>query len=99
MDSISGVRYAVIFIGALLLTRFRPAWLSENFGPWQLFTKIVATCLVVAGLVIIGLSGRGGSTSSVASWRERETQHPAKLTHSAGVFGIPVGRVLVAGGF
>jgi len=83
VDSISGVRYAVIFIGALLLTRFRPAWLSENFGPWQLFTKIAATCLVAAGLVIIGMSGGGASTNSVASWRERETRHPAKLTHSA----------------
>ena len=97
VDSISGVRYAVIFIGALLLTKFKPALLSENFGPWQMFTKIVATCLVAAGLVIIGTRGKGANTNSAASWDE--TRHPATLTRSAIVFRIPVRPVLVTSGF
>ncbi|HLH07301.1 MAG TPA: EamA family transporter [Terriglobales bacterium] len=57
VDSISGVRYAIIFIGALLLTKFRPQWLSEDFSGWQLLTKFIGTALVVAGLVLVGLSG------------------------------------------
>ncbi len=45
VDSISGVRYAVIFIAAYLLTRLRPEWLKEDFRGWQLVTKVAATCL------------------------------------------------------
>jgi drug/metabolite transporter (DMT)-like permease len=60
VDAISGVRYAVIFLGALLLTKFRPAWLEEKFRGWQLVTKALATCLVVAGLILAGMS-KGGS--------------------------------------
>jgi len=68
VDAIAGVRYAVIFVGALLLTKFRPSWLKERFGGWQLVTKVIATCLVVAGLVLVGLAGgtagnSGGPTS------------------------------------
>jgi uncharacterized membrane protein len=68
VDAISGVRYVVIFLGALLLTEFRPDWLQENFRGWQLVTKTAATCLVVAGLVIVGLSGgnQGNSGSPTA---------------------------------
>jgi uncharacterized membrane protein len=57
VDAISGVRYVVIFLGALLLTKFKPDWLSENFSGWQLVTKFTATAMVVAGLVVVGLSG------------------------------------------
>src|SRR5579859_1692064 len=63
VDSISGVRYVVIFLGALLLTKFRPAILQESFGGWQLFTKTTATALVVAGLVLVGMSGGKGAGS------------------------------------
>ena len=52
VDAISGVRYAIIFIGALLLTKLRPTWLKEDFGGWQLLGKVIATALVVAGLMI-----------------------------------------------
>jgi len=71
VDAISGVRYAVIFLGALLLTKFRPAWLQEKFRGWQLVSKAIATCLVVAGLVLVGMSkgNRGGSTSPTAFCR------------------------------
>lgn len=57
VDSISGVRYAIIFIGALLLTKIKPTWLKEDFRPWEMFTKILATCFVVAGLVLVGTTG------------------------------------------
>jgi drug/metabolite transporter (DMT)-like permease len=57
VDAISGVRYVVIFLGALLLTKFKPDWLRENFSGWQLVTKFIATAMVVAGLVVVGLSG------------------------------------------
>jgi drug/metabolite transporter (DMT)-like permease len=57
VDAISGVRYVVIFLGALLLTEFKPDWLRENFSGWQLVTKSIATAMVVAGLVVVGLSG------------------------------------------
>jgi drug/metabolite transporter (DMT)-like permease len=64
VDAISGVRYAVIFIGAYMLTKMRPNWLRENFRGGQMVTKLVATCLVVAGLVMVGLQGRGNGASS-----------------------------------
>lgn len=63
VDAISGVRYAVIFLGALMLTKLRPTWLKENFRGWQLLTKTAATALVVAGLILVGLSG-GKSTGA-----------------------------------
>jgi len=64
VDAISGVRYAIIFIGALLITRFHPSWLKESFRGWQLATKVIATLLVVAGLVLVGLSGDHASGGS-----------------------------------
>lgn len=66
VDSISGVRYVLIFLGAYLLTRFRPKLLSENFTGWILTSKAVATALVIAGLVLLGLSG-GGATQNASS--------------------------------
>jgi drug/metabolite transporter (DMT)-like permease len=67
VDAISGVRYTIIFIGAFALTKFRPEWLRENFSGRQLVTKSVATLLVVAGLVLVGLSGGNTGQASVAS--------------------------------
>jgi drug/metabolite transporter (DMT)-like permease len=67
VDAISGVRYVIIFLGALLLTKFRPQLLRENFRGWEFATKAIATCLVVAGLVLVGLNGakagRSGPTA------------------------------------
>jgi uncharacterized membrane protein len=73
VDAISGVRYVIIFLGALLLTRLHPDWLKEHFRGWQFVTKASATCLVVAGLVLIGMSGRNeGHSGGVAVWRRNE---------------------------
>jgi drug/metabolite transporter (DMT)-like permease len=59
VDAITGVRYVVIFAGSYALTVIRPRLLREDFVGAALFGKSVATALVVAGLVLIGLHGSG----------------------------------------
>jgi drug/metabolite transporter (DMT)-like permease len=66
VDSISGVRYALIFMGAYLLTRLKPKWLRENFTGWVLVGKVIATALIVAGLVELGWGGSGGEGAGPA---------------------------------
>ena len=56
VDAISAERYAIIFLGAFLITRLKPSWLSESFHGWVLAGKIAATGLVAAGLVLLGQS-------------------------------------------
>lgn len=72
VNAISGARFAVIFLGAYLLTRLKPSWLKEDFGGWQLATKTFATALVIAGLAVTSLSGgaKGTGSSSAASRRQ-----------------------------
>ena len=79
VDSISGVRYAVIFVLAFALTRMRPSWLKEDFRGWKLVTKITATCMVVAGLIIVGMSGRqiGSGSPSAVFHRNSVSPQPA----------------------
>jgi len=55
VSAISGVRFVIIFLGAYAVTRLKPAWFREDFRRWVLFAKLTATCLVVAGLVLVGL--------------------------------------------
>jgi drug/metabolite transporter (DMT)-like permease len=61
VSAIAGLRYAIIFLAAYLITKYKPQWLRETFRGWTLTAKSVATILVVAGLILVGLSGRGGS--------------------------------------
>ncbi len=61
VEAISGVRYVIIFIGAYGITRMKPSWFCEDFGRRALLFKAAATCLVIVGLVIVGL--QGGSVS------------------------------------
>jgi uncharacterized membrane protein len=76
VDAISGVRYAVIFLGAYLLTQLRPRWLRENFQGWTLVGKSLATLLIVAGLVFLGLSGKGeNSGPSARLWFKWAPSH------------------------
>jgi drug/metabolite transporter (DMT)-like permease len=84
VDAISGVRYVVIFVGALLLTKFRPTQLKETFHGARLVTKTVATGLVVAGLVVAGISGgnKGNGGSPTAKIRPS----PATPTLNVPVF-------------
>jgi drug/metabolite transporter (DMT)-like permease len=62
VEAISGVRYVIIFLGAYGITKLRPQWFCEDFGLRALTFKAIATCLVVAGLVLLGLNGGGGAT-------------------------------------
>ena len=57
VDAITAVRYVIIFIGAYLLTHVKPDWLTENFAGRVLLGKTMATLMVVAGLVWLGLKG------------------------------------------
>jgi uncharacterized membrane protein len=76
VDAISGVRYAFIFVGAYLLTRFKPEWLRENFTGWVLVGKAVATGLIVAGLVNLGLAGSGSASAGPAILIAKVTPAP-----------------------
>ena len=55
VEAISGVRYVIIFIGAYGITRLKPSWFCEDFGKRALTFKVIATCLVVAGLGLVGM--------------------------------------------
>ena len=69
VDAISGVRYAIIFVAAYGVTQLRPDWLRENFQGFVLVGKSVATLLIVAGLVLLGLHGKGKGGSPAARLR------------------------------
>lgn len=74
VSAITGLRYVIIFLGAYGLTRIRPVWLRENFTGQALIGKGVATALVVAGLVLLGLRGgeeenRAGARAPSREWR------------------------------
>jgi uncharacterized membrane protein len=69
IDAISGLRYVIIFVGAYLITKLKPAWMCENFRPRVLIGKSVATALVVAGLALLGVS-IPGKLRSAHAWCE-----------------------------
>jgi prolipoprotein diacylglyceryltransferase len=57
VEAISGVRYVLIFLLAYAITKFKPEWFREDFHALPLIAKLIATCLIVAGLVLAGLHG------------------------------------------
>lgn len=59
VDAISGLRYAIVFVGVFLVGKYHPGWLHEDYRGWPLAAKIIATALVVTGLVLVGLGGTG----------------------------------------
>lgn len=63
VNAISGVRYAIIFVAAYAITRWKPSWFREDFRKWPLIAKATATCLVIAGLALMGLGGGSASGS------------------------------------
>ncbi len=67
VDAITGIRYAIIFAGAYAITKWRPAWMWENFAGWTLILKSIATALVIAGLVLLGLNDRTDQKASSAT--------------------------------
>jgi uncharacterized membrane protein len=66
VGAISGVRYVIVFIGAYLVTNFRPSWFTEDFSKRALTFKAIGTALVVAGLVVVGLYGGKAGGGSAA---------------------------------
>ena len=66
VSALAGVRYATIFIGVYLLTKYKPKWLKEVFTGWTLTAKIVATALVIAGLAVISVGGNAGASGASA---------------------------------
>jgi uncharacterized membrane protein len=64
VEAIAGVRYMIVFVGAYLITRFRPSWFKEQFRGPALTTKIAATCLVIAGVVVIAVQGGGAQNGA-----------------------------------
>lgn len=76
VDAITAIRYVIIFVGAYLLTRLRPDWLKENFGRRAMIGKSIATLLVAAGLVLLGL--RGGEVGG----------QPGAWLHRGGEFAL-----------
>jgi drug/metabolite transporter (DMT)-like permease len=77
VNAVAGVRYAVIFLGAFLLTKFRPMWLKETFCGSELAGKSIATLFVIAGLAVVGLAGGNkGGAGPAALWnRSRFSSH------------------------
>lgn len=61
VDSIAGLRYALIFVGVWLITRYHPQWLREQFSGWPLTAKVIGTGLITAGLVLLGLHNHSAS--------------------------------------
>jgi uncharacterized membrane protein len=76
VQSTSGIRYATIFIGAYLISRFKPSWFREDFGGMALIAKIAGTCLVIVGLLLVGLHGRNGGEIGVVSGRNSARATP-----------------------
>ncbi len=64
--AIAGVRYTIIFLGAYLITNLKPDWLAEDFHRRVLIGKSIATALIIAGLVLIGILGRKGDSNEAA---------------------------------
>ncbi|HET9742631.1 MAG TPA: EamA family transporter [Terriglobales bacterium] len=71
VDAISGVRFAIIFVGALLLTKLRPKWLSEDFSGRTLVIKTVATGVIIVGMVWLATHGghQAAGAGSAELWR------------------------------
>jgi drug/metabolite transporter (DMT)-like permease len=76
VDAITGLRYVIIFAGSYVLTLLRPRLLREDFSGAVLFGKSLATTLVVAGLVLVGLYG-GPELQSSKLRRTRATTEAA----------------------
>lgn len=57
VEAISGVRYVIVFLGAWAITRWRPSWFCEDFTRRAMWIKLIGTAMVVAGILLAGLSG------------------------------------------
>src|SRR5579885_1600331 len=83
VDAISGVRFAIIFVGALLLTKLRPQWLREDFTGRTLVVKTLATASIVVGM--IWLSTHGGHQEAGAATAQLRARPHVALSYYAPV--------------
>jgi len=79
VDAISGVRFVIIFVGALLLTRFRPKWLTEDFSGRTLIIKVVATAVIVAGMMWLATHGGHEEAEATTASLHRATSEICKI--------------------
>lgn len=94
VSAMGGVRYVIIFAGALLLTKLKPQWLKENFRGTQLVTKTLATAMVIAGVILVGLSGKqSGSPSSASVVNPRTTLSRLEVSDSQQAYAALLIRV------
>ncbi len=77
VEAISGVRYIVVFIGAYAITTLKPDWFQEDFHRWVLAAKVIATGLVVAGLVVVAMRG-GGDQMAIKKTPSATSTAPAQ---------------------
>ncbi|HLK49021.1 MAG TPA: EamA family transporter [Bryobacteraceae bacterium] len=95
VDAISGVRYAIIFVGVYVITTAKPEWLREDFRRPTLIGKGFATALITAGLVLVGSRSPGGG-ADVADAQGRASratpqptiETPTHLCHRTSSFSM-----------
>jgi len=92
VDAITGLRYVIIFAGSYALTVLRPRWLHEDFSGTILLGKAIATALVVAGLVLVGLhaSGPQAETAKLTSIEVRQRRRPPESPPPSAVIRHPL---------
>jgi uncharacterized membrane protein len=56
VEALGGLRYAVVFLAAYLITKYHPRWLCERFSARALAFKSLATAAVIAGLILVSTS-------------------------------------------
>lgn len=66
VDAIGGIRFVIIFVEAVLLTQFRPQWLSERFTGRELAVKVLATAVIIIGMIWLAVHG-GHDEASTAT--------------------------------
>jgi Predicted membrane protein len=84
VDAISGVRFVIIFIGALLLTKFKSGWLSENFSGRTLVIKTLATAVIVAGMIWLATHGGHQEAGAATASSYQPLASSSQLVHRFG---------------
>lgn len=83
VSAISGIRYAIIFVGAFAITKVKPEWMREDFRRGVLIGKSVATAVIIAGLVLVARGTGGGAGGAGASWRPSPSHFDARAMRPA----------------
>ncbi len=94
VDAITGLRYVLIFVGAYGVTKLKPGWLREDFAGPVLAGKLVATAMVVAGLVLVGIRSNGqsggASTTGVLDFRDRSAAAVSSMIAAPALTYLPL---------